>query len=82
MPSARVPIIDKQGRVNTAWFRFFNDLWERTGGGAEDLVEEGAGDTAAAQAAADAAAASAQIAQDLADELDRRIDFDFDFDLR
>lgn len=82
IPGVRAPMVNKEGQVNPTWLKFFNDLYERTGGGAEDLVESGSEDTQAAQDAADAAANSAQIAQDLADEIERRLDFDIDFELQ
>ena len=82
MPGSRVPMVDEQGRINPIWQRLFNDLYERTGGGAVDKVELGATGAEAANAAAVVALDAAATAQAVVDDIDRRIDFDFDFDLR
>ncbi len=89
IPGARTPLVDRSGRINPTWLRFFVDLHERTGGGASDKVEAGSGAASDAQAAADsaqnsadAAATAAATAQSVADEIERRIDFDFEIDLR
>lgn len=89
MPGARTPVVDSRGLLNPTWYRFFVDMYERTGGGATDKVEEGAAGAETAQiaaAAADAAAVAAQSAannaQTLADELEDRFDFDFGVDIR
>lgn len=89
IPSQRAPFVGSDGRVNPTWYRFLIDLYERTGGGAEDKVEEGAtvaataeAAAATAQSAANTAQSAAAAAQNTADELEKRIDFDFELDLR
>lgn len=89
MPGPRTPIVDSRGRLDPTWYRFLVDLYERTGGGAEDKVEEGATGAATAQAAAataqtaaNTAQTAANTAQSLADDLERRLDFDIDFDIQ
>ena len=69
IPGASAPMVDKKGRIDPTWLRFFTDLYERTGGGPVDKVEESAesAETAnTAAAAADAAAVTAQAAADAA----------------
>lgn len=58
LPSPRAPVVDKSGRIDPTWYRFLVDLYERTGGGALDKVEE----TTVIAAGADSAAATAQAA--------------------
>ena len=60
MPGPRTPVVDQSGRLDAAWYRFFVDLHERTGGGATDKVE----DTNTTATTASAAAATAQVAAD------------------
>lgn len=55
MPGPRTPVIDKSGRLDPTWYRFFVDLHERTGGGATDKVEEA--ESTATTAVSDAATA-------------------------
>lgn len=38
-PQNNSPVVDKEGMVTAFWSRFFNALWQRTGGGgAGDIV--------------------------------------------
>lgn len=84
IPSSKVPMVDAQGLVDPVWLRFLSDLHERTGGGADDKVETGAGAAsdataalaaaAAAQSTADGAVVDAAAAQSTADTV--TTDFD------
>ena len=49
MPGPRTPLVGRDGRLDPTWYRFMVDLHERTGGAAEDKVEEAAMAAEAAQ---------------------------------
>ncbi len=81
MPGSRAPMVNKEGLIDPTWLRFLTDLYERTGGGAEDLVEAGSETTQAAQDAADAAQAAADDARATADGIEKRFNFNFELDI-
>lgn len=67
LPGPRVPLVDQNGMVNSAWYSYFQAIHLRTGGNPVDKVEEAAQVGAGAQDAADTATAAAAAAQASAD---------------
>jgi hypothetical protein len=37
VPSPRAPVVDGAGRIQSVWFHFLKDLWERTGGFSDNV---------------------------------------------
>ena len=85
IPSAKAPIVDREGRVSPEWLKFFSTLSADTGtvvvgdSGAREAAEDAAASATSAASSAQSAANAASTAENAAQGITDRLDFEIDF---